>query len=453
MGMKLPAIVSLFFLIAAGAWADEAQERLDVIRYGTETEIAVLIESLKKDTAYADDALDAELIRLCRTRPDQATQNKRIVTGVLSFFGERGKGGLEDAALAIIANHANEAQDTVASAIDYVGKLKPPKAAAVLQEVINDGASDLLGPAIRALGNVAEGGTRGSAADEIADFLIDLYTSRDPGAGNNGTLLSALGETKSKKAVPFLVDIVKDGEQSASLRIAALEALSKIGDGAALDAILGALSAPEPTVRTAAVAALSPFSGQQADDAIIGNFRDSVFRIRAAAAKAAGERKLAAAIPYLKYRAEKDEARIVREESVRALGAIGNNAAYSALENLFSEPKNPDYVRIMAAEMLLNNNTDAYVQRVIDAMDDAQKTRKTSLYNGFLRILSNAKSGKLASLAERFFTSGSAVEKSAALDIVRNNRFTSLTEAVRNLTDKKNGAALAAKAQAVLEKL
>jgi HEAT repeat protein len=443
MSMKPIEVVSLCLWIAAAAWSDEAQDRLDVIRYGTETEIAALIESLKKDSSYEDGNLDAELARIAQT-----TQNRKIVAGALSFFGGRGKGDLEERAIAIIETRADEPQDAVVAAMEYLGKIKSPRAASVLKEVVDDGASDMLGPAIRALGGVADGG----GGDEIAEFLIDLYTNRDPGAGNNGTLLSALGETKSGKAVPFLVDIVHDSGQSSSLRIAALDALSKIGDDAGLDAILGALSASEPTVRTAAVAALGPFSGQRVDEAILGNFRDPVFRTRAAAAKAAGERKLSAAIPYLKYRAEKDEARIVREASIRALGAIGNGDAMNALEALFSEPKNPDYVRLPAAEALLDNNADAYVQQVIDAMDDAQKKRGTTLYNGFLGILSKTKSGKLESLAGRFFASGSAVEKSAALDMTLNNRFTSFAEDVRALADQKNNA-LAAKARKVLEKL
>ncbi|MDR2448266.1 MAG: HEAT repeat domain-containing protein [Treponema sp.] len=444
--MKPIAVVSLCFFIAASARSDEAQDRLNVIRYGTETEIAALIESLKKDPSYEDDNLDTELARIAQT-----TRNRRIVAGALSFFGGRGKGDLEEKAVAIIENRADEPQDAVIAAIEYVGKIKSPGAASVLKDVIDDGASDVLGPAIRALGGVADSGGSGEA-DEIAEFLIDLYTNRDPGAGNNATLLNALGEAKSGKAVLFLTGIVNDAGQSSSLRIAALDALSKIGDDAGLDAILGAVSASEPTVRTAAVAALAPFSGQRVDEAILGNFRDPVFRARAAAAKAAGERKLSAAIPYLKYRAEKDEARIVREESIRALGAIGNGEATNALDALFSEPKNPDYVRLPAAEALLNTNADAYVQQVIDAMDDARQKHRTTLYNGFLSLLSKTKSGKLESLAGRFFASGSAVEKSAALDMTLNNRFAAFTEEVRALANQKNNA-LAKKAQNVLEKL
>jgi queuine tRNA-ribosyltransferase len=434
---------SLLFITYAMLFADESQDRLDVIHYGTETEIAGLIDSLKKDTSYSDDKLDAELADLAKK-----TQNKKILTGILAFFGNRNKGGLEERALSIIETRANEPQDTVSAAIDYFGKIKSPTSASILEGVINDGESNFQGAAIRALGNASDGGNAG----EIADYLIDLYTNRDPGAGNSGTLLAALGETKSKNAIPFLAGIVNDAGLDSSRRIAALGAISKIGDDAGLEAVLGALSAPEPAVRTAAVAALSPFSGQQADNAIIENFRDPVFRTRAVAAKAAGERKLAAAIPYLKYRAEKDEAKNVREESVRALGAIGNGDAVQALENLFSEPQNPDYVRILAAEMLLNNNADSYAQKIIDAMDEAQKKHQNVLYNGCLRVLSSAKTGKLESLATRFFASGTALEKSAALDMTLNNRFTALTGEVGNLTDKKNGS-LAAKAQNVLDKL
>jgi HEAT repeat protein len=448
--MKL--ILWLFFLFVSLPFfvaADESQDRLDVIRYGTETEIAALIQSLKTDDSYADDALDAELIALA-----QKASNKKILAGVLDFFGNRNKRDLEDRALSILENSNNaengesENEETVLAAINYFGKIQSPKAASALEAVIDANKPNLMGTAIRALGNAADSGN----ADSIADFLIELYTNRDPGTGNNGRLLTALGETKSKKAIPFLADIAKNAGESAFLRISAIEALAKAGDDDGLDAVLNAVSASEPSIRTAAVAALGAFSGKQVDDAIIENFRDPFFRTRASAAKSAGQRKLTDAIPYLKYRAEKDEARIVREESIRALGAIGTKDALSTLENLFSEPKNPDYVRIMCAETLINSNADAYAEMVIAALDDAQKKHQTSLYNGFLRILSSAKTSKLESLAKRFFASGAALEKSAALDMTLNNKFTAFKEDVRALTDKKNGA-LAIKAQKVLDQL
>jgi HEAT repeat protein len=447
--MKLTRAFCLFFLvIGLPVFADaekDAQDRLAVIHYGTETEIAALIQTLKGDPAYSDDNLDAELVNLARN-----ARNQKILTGVLSFFGARGKEGLEDRCLTILENRDNETGEAVLAAIDYFGKIKSPQATSALEGLISSGVSNVTGAAIRALGHTANT----ENADEIADYLIDLYTNHDPGAGNNGTLISALGETGSKKAVPFLVDLVKDSGESATIRIAAIESLAKIKDDAGLSAILGAITTSEPLVRTAAVGALGPFSGKEVDDAILENFRDSFFRTRVAAAKASGERKLEAAIPYLKYRAEKDEALPVKEQSIRALGEIGTEDAVTVLEGLFAEQKNPDRVRLLSAETLMKNSADAYTEKVIEAMDDAQKRRQTVLYNGFLKTHSSAKSSKLEDLARRFFASGSGLEKSSALDITLNNQFTALTEEVRTLTDpKKGGAAIAAKAQSVLDKL
>jgi HEAT repeat protein len=449
---SFPPLFLLFLFNVLAAFADtgtdkEAQARLDTVHYGTETEIVALIQTLKGDATYADDKLDAELVAVA-----QKTKNQRMLIGILSFFGGRGKQELESRALAILENRDAETSDTVLAAIDYFGKIKSSQSVPLLESIIDAGTSTFTGPAIRALGHSVSGGSAPTMADEVAEYLIDLYTNRDPGAGNNSTLINALGETASKAAVPFLTGIVRDSDTSASLRIAALDALAQIGDNAGLDAILGAVAATEPSVRTAAVGALGPFSGAQVDDAIIENFRDSFFRTRAAAAKAAGERKLAAAIPYLKYRAEKDEALSVKEESVRALGSIATREAVEVLRGLFAEQKNPERIRILAAEMLMKTDADASTETIITALDDAQKKRQTALYNGLLRVLSAATSPKLEPLARRFFASGTALEKSCALDITLNNKLTSLRDDVRALTDPKNGN-LASKAQRVLEGL
>jgi hypothetical protein len=132
------------------------------------------------------------------------------------------------------------------------------------------------------------------------------------------------------------------------------------------------------------------------------------------------------------------------------LGAIGTGDALAALESLLTNTKNPDYTRTLAAETLLKNNADQYADAVIAVMDEAQKDRRTGVYNGCLNALAKSKTGKLEALARRYFESGTAAEKSAALDIARDNKFTSLRDEVTALTDKKNGS-LAAKAEKVLE--
>ena len=231
--------------------------------------------------------------------------------------------------------------------------------------------------------------------------------------------------------------------------MAALEGLSAMGDEEGLPAVLAAAVSGDPNVRAAAIAALGPFEGEKADAAILEAFMDSYYRTRIAAAQASRDRKLEEAVPYLKFRCENDEVPNVRDEAVKALGAIGNADARGILENLFTERKNSDRIRIGSAEMLLQNDAPEYVKKVIDEMDYAKSKNQTALYNGFLRILGSAKAGDLEDLAKRFFAMGGVIEKSYALDMCLNNDFRTLTEQIRALSDPKNGS-LAVKSSRIL---
>jgi HEAT repeat protein len=208
----------------------------------------------------------------------------------------------------------------------------------------------------------------------------------------------------------------------------------------------------DPNVRSAAVAALGPFSGPDVDNAILEAFRDSYYRTRMAAAQAARDRRLEEAVPYLCYRAERDDVPAVKDEAIKALGAIGNGKSLEFLATLFGERKNADRARILAAEMLLQNNADQYASGVIAELDDAKQRNQTALYNGFLRVLGAAKSPALEELCRRFFASGGVVEKSYALDMTANNGFRSLADQVKALHDEKNGS-LSRKSRSVAEKL
>jgi HEAT repeat protein len=434
---------------AAGKSEDE--QRMDTIHYGTETEIAALIQTLKSERTTAvqsqsEHFLDDELIAL-----SQNTRNQQILSGVLSFFANRGKQGLEDRAIKAIEERDDEAQETVLSAMDYLGKVKAVQAIKPLERLLDAREPQFMDAGFRALGRIASGGTS-QDRDETAAYLLDFYTNRNPQDINQRELLIALGETGSQTGVSLLAEIAGTNLERGTLRIAALDGLAKIGDSAGVNAILEALSSTEPNVRSSAVAALGPFSGEEVDDAILESFRDSYYRTRIGAANAAGKRKLSAAIPFLRYRAERDEVLAVREEAVKALGAMGNAEAQAVLEQLFAERKNPLQLRILAAEKLIAADPDAYTEKIIIEMDDAKKMNQTKLYNGFLGVLGAAKSGKLEDLARRFLSSGGIIEKSTALDMIAGNELHGLETEVRALTDDKNSG-LARRARNTLERL
>ena len=441
-----PWLIILLFLTFS-AYAQEVEpSRLATIKYGTETEIASLIQSLRSENAgYLDDELAALL---------ETTRNQKILSGVFAFFGEREKNGLEDRAIRAIEERDDETNETILSAVDYLGMVKSAKSVPVLMDLLDTEERRFMNSAFRAIGRASS--SERELADETADFLVEYFTYRDPGNENRREVISALGATGSKKGIPVLAELAANADERVPLRIAALDALSKIGDTDGLEAILGCISANNPDVRSAAVAALGPFSGDEVDKVILDAFRDSYYRTRIAAARASRERKLAAAVPYLKFRAERDDVPNVRDEAIRALGEIADEEAIGVLDSLFTERKNSDRVRLIAAEMLMKNEGEKNLSRVIVELDEAKLKNQTALSNGFLKIIGEAKiegdTTEMENLARRFLQNWGIIEKLYGLDMAANNDLKNLSEEIKALLNDRNES-LARKAQRTAERL
>jgi HEAT repeat protein len=439
--------ISLFLLFPFYIYAQDTEASwLATIKYGTDTEIAALIQSLKTENA---DYLDDELIVIAGN-----TQNKKILVGIFGFFSDRGKSGLEKRAIRAVEELGEEDNETVLSAVDYLGKIKAAEAVPALMKLLDTQERRFLNAAFRAIGRACSADKK--TADETADFLVDYYINRDPGDENRREVITALGAAGSKNGLSLLVEIASNTDERVPLRIAALDSLSKIGDYEGLETVLGCINTNDPNVRSAAVAALGPFSGDAVDKAILDAFRDSYYRTRIAAVQASRERKLAAAVPFLKFRAERDEVPNVKEEAIRALGEIAGEEAIRALDSLFSERKSPDRIRLTAAEMLMKNEGSKNLGRLIKELDEAKQKNLTNLYNGFLKIAGEAKingdTAEMESLVRRFLQNGGILEKSYGLDMAANNNLKNLSQEIKALVSEKNES-LARKARRTAEKL
>jgi len=418
--------------------------RYNTIKYGTETEIVTLIQTLKTEGA---DYLDSEIAALIEN-----TRNQKILTGAFAFFGEREKSGLENRAMRAIQERDEEKNDTVLAAIDYLGKVKAQNAAPVLRKLIDGNEKRFMNTALRSFGRIsgAEGNSGGS--NDAAEYLVDLYKSGSTDDESRREIITALGAAGSAGAVQFLAGIASNNEERTSLRTAALEAIAKIGDPGGLDAVIACVSAGDSNLRAAAVTALGPFSGQAVDQTILDAFRDSYYRTRIAAAQASRQRKLTAAIPYLKFRAERDEVPAVKEDAIRALGAIADGDSVKILEDLFTERKNSDRVRIVAGEMIMQIQPEKFLDRFVAELDEAKQKKQNALYNGLLKVIGETKSSNMDAITRRLMQNSGVIEKSYALDMAANNRLTSLADEIKTLTTDKNET-IAAKARRTLEKL
>jgi HEAT repeat protein len=441
-----PWLLILFFVSVVVHTQEVEASRLATIQYGTETEIAALIQTLRNENA---DYLDNELIALIDN-----THNQRILSGVFGFFGEREKNGLETRAIKAIAEREDETNETVLSALDYLGRVKSAEAVPVIMELLGTEERRFLGVGFRALGRASSADR--NLADEAAEFLIEYYEYREPGNENQREIITAIGAAGSPKGVSFLAGIATNTDERIPLRIAALDSLSKIGDSDGLEAVLECVSTNDPNVRSAAVAALGPFSGDAVDRAILDAFRDSYYRTRIAAAQASRERRLVSAVPYLRYRAERDEVPNVKDEAIRALGAIANQEAIEVLDSLFSEQKNSDRVRILAAEMLMKHTAERNLTRLIAALEEARTRNMTVLSNGLLKVLGETvvegDTSEMENIARRFMQNGTVIEKLYGLDMAANNNLRSLRAEIMTLAMDRNES-IARKARRIAERL
>lgn len=417
--------------------------RRDTVRYGTDTEILDLIQKLASEKAAY---LDSELKAVA-----EKTTNGRILSGIFGFFSDRDVPGLEDRAIGLIVSRDGISGEALTAAINYVGARKALAASDALKDILEAEEKAFSGPAVRSLGRIGSALDGGGAAN-MAEYLMDYYTDREPTDEVKREIIVALGELRVMEGVEFLADLAAKAEERPFRRITALEALKKIGHEGGFNAVLAALGAQDANVRAAAVAALGPFKDKKADAAILEAFRDSFYKARMAAASAAGERALAEAVPYLRYRAERDEVAAVKDEAIRALGAVADRPAAEALSALFLERRNSDRVRSLAAEQLLALDAPSYVERIIGELDEAKARKQNALYGALSKVLSTAETWKLKDLAARFISSGDVVEKAYGMEMAGRNGFRDLGDLIRPLAGDKNPT-IARRAKEALEKL
>jgi HEAT repeat protein len=145
-----------------------------------------------------------------------------------------------------------------------------------------------------------------------------------------------------------------------------------------------------------------------------------------------------------------DEVPTVKDEAIRALGAIGGIESREVLAALFENQRSSDRVRVLAAEMLMKLDGDRYSAPLASALDAANTAHRTALYNGFIRVLGTARSPQLLDLSRRLLAGG-VIEKSTALDLALNNDFRTLQPEIEALRQDRN-ASLAAKAVRLLDR-
>ena len=144
-------------------------------------------------------------------------------------------------------------------------------------------------------------------------------------------LLRALTARADKAALPTVVEAA--GSRDASVRVAALEAIGRLGDGTSVGILAERAASSRGPEQAAARAALSALSGRDVAEAVVREMKDATPAVRVELIDALRARRASRAIGAIRVMAEDRDAR-VRAAAYRAIGELGGDADIEPLAGL-----------------------------------------------------------------------------------------------------------------------
>jgi HEAT repeat protein/DNA polymerase III delta prime subunit len=175
----------------------------------------------------------------------------------------------------------------------------------------------------------------------------------------------ALGEIRDTQAVQALIQALND--KNSSVRWRSADALGKIKDTQAVQALIQALNDEDSYMRRRATEALGKIKDTQAVQALIRALNDEDSYMRWSAAEALGEIKDTQAVPYLIHTLN-DKDSSVRRRAAEALGEIKDTQAVPYLIHTLNDKDSS--VRRRAVEALGEIKDTQAVPYLIHALND-----------------------------------------------------------------------------------
>ncbi|MHC4675874.1 MAG: HEAT repeat domain-containing protein [Planctomycetota bacterium] len=200
-------------------------------------------------------------------------------------------------------------------------------------------------------------------------------------------LLEILSERGDSAALPAVTKLVTHSD--VNIRIAALDTLSRIGDGSTAVLLAGRAAKTTGPERDAVRDSLGSLSGRPVDAAIIKGIVGADVPVRLELIKAAGTRRIRAAVPEL-YTAAVDVEETVRVAAILSLGLLALEDDFAKLVDLLVKAQ--DVKTRMSAEVALTEiclrkgDNERRAACLIGAMPAADAATQASLIRVLAKI-------------------------------------------------------------------
>lgn len=354
---------------AAEALAELRSRRADTLRYGIESQVIELLQTLRSERErYFDDMV----LALAREEGGH-----RMRAAALEYFGHFDSDLAEGLAADILRERERHPNALVLAGFSYLARIKSRAALQVVDEVLADDERPYLQAAIRL--------AAAAGAVDRAEAVASVFEKEATGSGLRIEALNALGTLKAPAAFELLSRVLGDEAGSKVERMNAARALAALGDDRAVTGLAAASRGDDPNVRASAIEALGSFKGQAAASAVTAALRDSHQGVRAAAVKAAGGMKLAEAIPSLEFRLKEDPDRSVREAAIAALAAFDTSGTWSTLVAFAEDAKQQQQYRLRAFAAVIGDGPASARASMLALFASMDTVKDRAAYLAFAR--------------------------------------------------------------------
>lgn len=406
---------------------DGRKKNADILKYGLEDEILELLSTMseKKDVRFVDEAYDLY----------DESKSPTVKESVMNFFKTLEDPCLEDYAVMILNDPFDESLSTVNMALMYVGEVKTTCAIPAVENLLEGDNEKYYDSAIATLGKIG-------GSDE-AMYLTEYFEKEDLTLPQKQSLVKTLGSLKASSTYDKLVEMAQNEDENTFIRMYASEAIGQIASSDsskkedALNVLTDLFEDKDPNLRTYVVKGLSNFSGSEVEKTIIQAIRDNHVRVRLEAIEAVKKMKLNQAVPYLVYRAKKDNESSVKKACYPVIAELNTSEGNEFLVSQITEKKKVgDDTKAKIATALLEFNNAGSKEIIELAKETLSDDRRKPLRYALGKEFAKYGRGEYEEICKMYIANKDVSTQGTGLDIYAKARYSGLTSTVKDLADQ-----------------
>lgn len=300
-------ILLLFLHKGTGVWAFDDDYYLQLLRYGTDSDIEKAFNQVKTNLG---ERVNRKVLNIFKEE-----HAEKVYMSIVFYINFIGLNDAHDVLLQELEKRGRS-EDYRETVIHTIGRLKNSSSLSTLLYLLGDTQTSIREKKaiIDSLGEIGEIG----AEDILMRIAQDQYEEIDVRAH----AILSLGKIQSGKSRPLLMDILHNPYEEKIMRMYAASSLSQIGGNDSLEALAKAINDESHEVAEYATSGIAQMKTEEGGKILLLALRSDYDKVRYYAAIGLGDIGFEEAVDSLKFRADHDTNDLVRREAKKSLEKI-----------------------------------------------------------------------------------------------------------------------------------